>query len=293
MISFILTAYKEEKTIARAIMAILNQEFEDKFEILVTAPDDATLNEAAKFALTHKNIHVIKDPGQGKPTALNFVIPQAKGEIIILTDGDVYCKNAAHLIEHFKNARVGAVTGRPVSLDSKNSMMGYWSQLLLDSAHKLRKARSQNNRFILCSGYLFAMRKNLYSKIPPDILDDAFISKQVWSQGYKIDYEERAKVFIKNPSSFSDWLKQKKRNMYGEFQFKKYKFSKIDSMRSLKDEISYGWQMIFVYPQSIKEVFWTFVLFGARAYSWISAFIDLKFKKKSMKKVWLRVESTK
>jgi cellulose synthase/poly-beta-1,6-N-acetylglucosamine synthase-like glycosyltransferase len=292
MISIIITSFKEPQTIGRAIEHILANKIKGKYEILVTAPDEETLNAARIYAKKNRNIKVIKDNGQGKPAALNLVFSKAKGDILVLTDGDVYIdKNAiSNLLLSFSDKQVGAVSGRPISLNSKSDMIGYWSQTLFDMAHSLRKKRSKQNQFLLCSGYLFALRKGIVKQMPLDILDDAYISQEVWMKNYKIKYSENAFVYVKNPTTFKDWIKQKKRNMYGEFELKKYN---IPSMRSFKDELKYGLFGIFRYPKSIKELFWTITLFSARLYVWMLAFILVKFKKKELRKVWQRVESTK
>jgi len=292
MISIIITSYKEPKTIGRAIEHILANKIKEKYEILITAPDEETLKAAGIYAKKNKNLKIIKDKGLGKPAALNLIFSKAKGGILVLTDGDVYIdKNAiSNLLILFKDKTIGAVSGRPISLNSPKELMGYWSQILFDMANSLRKKRSNQNRFLLCSGYLFALRKGIVKQIPPNILDDAYISQEVWMKGHQIKYSEKAMVYVKNPTTFKDWIKQKKRNMYGEFELKKYK---IPSMRSFKDEIIYGLFGMFRYPTNIKELFWTITLFSVRLYVWMLAFVLAKFKKKELRKVWQRVESTK
>ena len=101
MISIIITSYKEPKTIGKAINSILKNKLQN-YEILVTAPDNKTL-EAARVFKEHKNIKIfrdqgnksaalklLKDQGKGKSAALNLAVSKAKGNILILTDGDVF-----------------------------------------------------------------------------------------------------------------------------------------------------------------------------------------------------------
>ena len=90
MLSIIITAYKEEKTISRAIQSVLDNNLKIPYEILVIAPDEKTLNVAKIFAGKNSKIKVIKDKGEGKSLALNLAISYAKGEVLVLTDGDVY-----------------------------------------------------------------------------------------------------------------------------------------------------------------------------------------------------------
>lgn len=290
MISIILTAYKEPKTIGKAIEQILANNLKN-YELIITAPDNETLNAAKKYSKKIKNLKLIKDKGEGKPAALNNVLPKTKGEILVLTDGDVYISenSLASLLEPFEDKQVGAVSGHPVSLNSKKTMLGYWSHMLLDIANSVRKQRSHSGKFILCTGYLFAMRKGLVNQMPLEILDDSYISQKIWEKKLKIKYAENALVYTKNPSHFKDWIKQKKRNTYGEFTLKKYK---VASMRSFKNELK-GFFKVLLYPKNIKEIFWTVILFFARFYIWINAAFNAKIKNNTMQKVWVRIESTK
>ena len=289
-ISIILTAYKEPKTISRAIEQILKNNL-SHYELIVTAPDDGTLNVAKKYSKKIKNLILFKDRGEGKPTALTDAFKIAKGNILVLTDGDVYIKENSidELIKHFSDSKVGAVSGHPVPVEEKTKMMGYWAYVLMDIAHKIRKERDRKNKFLFCTGYLFAMRNNLVNEIPSSVLDDSYISQIIWQKSYKIKYEENAIAFIKNPDSFKDWIKQKKRNTFGEFQLRKTGKS---SMRGFKEESS-GVLKIFAYPKNITQIFWLSILILARLYVWINAVYNAKIKKSHMKKIWVRVETTK
>jgi len=290
-LSIILTAYKEPQTIGKAIEQILKNKIPKDFELIVTAPDKETLDVAKIFQKKNKNIKIFQDAGKGKPLALTEVFKIARGEILILTDGDVYISESSieNLLKHFDDKKVGAVSGHPVAVDSKKTMMGFWANVLIDLAHKLRQKRFKEKKFLLCSGYLFAMRNNLVKEIPSSVLDDSYISQIIWKKNFKIEYEKNSLVFIKNPETFKDWIKQKKRNTFGEFQIKK---NKSTSMRGFKEE-AFGFFKIFSYPKNLKELFWIFLLIFARIYIWINAIYNAKIKKSSMQKVWVRIESTK
>jgi cellulose synthase/poly-beta-1,6-N-acetylglucosamine synthase-like glycosyltransferase len=290
MISVIITSYKEPKTIGKAIESILKLRPPIEYELLITAPDKETLDVARKYSQKNKNIKLIQDQGKGKPAALHKVFQIAKSDILVLTDGEVFTENWVELLKYFDDEKVGAVSGHPISTNPKEKMIGYWSHFLFDIAHKLREKRQEQERFILCSGYLFAFRKKIIGKLPEDILDDAYISREIWAKDYKIKYEKNAKVYVKSPTNFKDWLKQKKRNAYGEFQLKRYKGK---SMRSFRDEIEFGFFRTLAYPKTIKEFSWIISLLLARLYAWILSFVNRKIKKKSMKDLWQRVESTK
>lgn len=84
-VSVLITAYREPTTIGRAIEAILPQIAHLKAEIIVICPDAETASAATAFP----DVTILRDPGQGKPAALNLGLQKASGQIVVMTDGDV------------------------------------------------------------------------------------------------------------------------------------------------------------------------------------------------------------
>ncbi|MDP3917457.1 MAG: glycosyltransferase [Nanoarchaeota archaeon] len=295
MISIIITAYKEEKTIGRAIESILQEKIKEKVEIIVICPDKPTADVVKEYQKKHKSILLLKDKREGKPAALNQTFKKAKGDIIILTDGDVYIEKDAikNLIMPFKDKNVGAVCGRPISTNSRDTMLGYWSHLLTDvGAHETRLRLSKKGKFIVCSGYLYAIRSGIVNEIPLNSLsDDAVISSMIAKKGYKIQYSPKSLVYVKYPSNFKDWMAQKKRSTGGYLQIKELSGNNT-TMRSFSKEAS-NVLNVFSYSKNIKEFLWTIILILVRLYMWLLIFYDQKIKKKSFEKIWVRIESTK
>ena len=64
-----------------------------------------TLEEAKNASKRNKKIILIRDNGEGKPSALNLAFKKAKGDILIFTDGDVFVDKDAIplLLKKFKN----------------------------------------------------------------------------------------------------------------------------------------------------------------------------------------------
>jgi cellulose synthase/poly-beta-1,6-N-acetylglucosamine synthase-like glycosyltransferase len=290
MISIVITGYKEPKTIGKAIEQVLKNKISELFELIVSAPDEETLAVAKSYARRDNRIKFLKDEGKGKPAALNMIFRKARGDILILTDADVYmdAKAIPLLLEKMKDPKVGAVSGHPIPVNSRSTMLGYWSHLLTAMVDNWRK----KSRFISCSGYLYAIRKKLFEKMPEDTLsDDAYNSHTIKNKGYKIDYSPFSYVYVKYPDNFSDWVKQKKRSAGGYNQIK-YIFKEKNIDRSLTKE-SAGILQVLKYPKNLREFIWTLELIFARIYLWMLIFRDINIKKQDFKKVWVRVESTK
>lgn len=294
MISVIITAYKEPKTIWKTIEQVVANNLWD-YEIIVCAPDEETLNVVKTFQAKNNRVRFIVDPAKWKPTALNLVFKEVKWEILVLTDWDVYVNDDAivKLVEKLKDKNVGIVTGRPVPTNSRASMMWYWAHLLTETwAHRIRTELQEQGKFISCSGYLMAMKAWIIDRIPEEALsDDAVISNLIYNAWYKTWYAPDAIVNVKFPTSFSDWIKQKKRSAGWYNQMKSLIDSK-DEMRSFTKESSKVLR-VFSYPKNFMELIWTLLLIVARLYLWLLIYIDINILKKDFKKVWVRIESTK
>ena len=290
MISIIITTYKELSTIKKALTSFLETPPEEPYEILVVSPDLETKEAISDLLEKHPTISHLQDQGQGKPAALNLALANVQGEIVVLTDGDVITELGAldDLLKPFEDPLVGLVTGRPLSLESEDTMLGYWSSILTDIAHKTRERSS----FVVASGYLYAFRKGLITPLPEDALsEDAVISSLVFEQGYKTVYAREARVYVRYPKTLKDWIKQKKRSAGGYTQLSQYVQGK-ERMRSFTKEAS-GVYKLLPYCTTLKKALWIFCLIFTRLYLWILILFDVKLKRKSFKQLWVRVESTK
>jgi biofilm PGA synthesis N-glycosyltransferase PgaC len=294
MVTIIITANREERTLGRALEAFLAQELGSGWELLVVCPDEPTAAVAAQYAVQNPHVRVLRDRGRGKPAALNLALSAAQGEIVVLSDGDVYVGpgSVRALLTALMGPRVGIVSGRPVSISPRETMLGYWSHLLVDAgAHQQRLRRARDGEFLECSGYLYAFRRSLVQPIPEDSLaEDGLISHRVWEQGYLTAYAPEALVYVKYPASYRDWITQKIRSMGGYAQ--QY-VSSSRGMRSFRGEALNGVWAAIRYARGVQELWWTLLLFLARVYVWLRVWWDVKCRKRPFSALWQRVNSTK
>lgn len=314
MITVILTAWEEVKTIGRALNSLVNPEWNDykgEFEILVVCPDKETWEAATEVSkkFNFRNIKWLKDPQKGKPYALNLALKQAKGEILFLTDGDVYCgKNVlGKMAKYFADPKVGGVTGRPVAQGKKDSFMHFANHFYADVAHHKRmvtmkqgvsgrslKIVSQEPHFFVMSGYILMMR-NLKIVPPPDcLIEDAYFSYVLHNKGYRLEYEPEAKVYVKYAQNLKDWCGQKLRSVGGYSQLWRYGVLKPETkVRNFWKEAEYALWFPFFYVKNIREFFWALLLYPTRLWLWIKIWWQQRIRRKSFEETWVRIESTK
>ena len=298
MIYIIITSYKEPKSTLRAINAFLQQDIKQDFRIIVSDPFPE-VKDFLKQHLKDKRVGFFLDPGEGKSYALNLLLGRiysaSKDDILIFTDGDVYVSGSAvrEILKAFEDKEIGCVTGKPVSVDSRNTKYGYWSHFLFAGIDRARKKLSKEKKFFECSGYLFAIRNGVVKEFPLETSEDSIIPYLFWKKGYKIKYIPEAEVYVKNPSNWKDWTNQKIRNIKGHENLSKIA-PDMPRTKSLWNEIKHGWYFLFFYPKNIKEFFWTIELFFARLYIYLKAFKDLR-KKQEYSDGWREneIESTR
>ncbi len=296
-LTVVITAFKEPK-LGEAIKSVLRQNIIYPYEILVSVPDKESIGVVKNYMKKYKQVKLFKDPGKGKSFALNMLFKSLKNngsEVIIFTDGDVTLEDHSvnEVAKSFQDQFVGCVTGRVISSDNRENKFGYWSHLLADAgAHRMRKELDEKGEFLECSGYLFAFRNNgVISQIPLDVAEDSIIPYLFWKKGYKIKYAEKAKVSVKNPTHFSDWIKQRKRTAKAHETLTKYApdFPRVKSFKNEASRIFWALQ----YPKNAREMKWTLELISARLYMWANVFYDTRLKGKSYADAWERSESTK
>lgn len=298
MISIIVTAYEDPNSTKECIRRLLNQEnFKEKFELIAACPDEPTKKIIMDYKKKYPKIlrYVQQEYGSGKNRLINKILKLAKGDILIWTDGNKLMeKDAISLVlNEFKDPKVGLVGGRPVALNDKNNIFGYWAHLLTNAASRAKEMTAEKGGVIEQTANLMAFRKGLITEIPLDVSEDAYISHIIVKNGYKNIYIKEAKVLVNYPLNFQDWVKQKVRSIKSHETLDKYIDKKNMKMKSLSNEIFYGTYLSLSYPRNLKEFSWTLMLYPARLYIWMRAFYDIKLKKDNYNPHWSRSESTK
>ncbi|MEK6827418.1 MAG: glycosyltransferase family 2 protein, partial [Nanoarchaeota archaeon] len=252
MIDVIITSYNEPNSTLKAAQIFLKQYSGEDLRLIVVDPFEE-VGEFLKKNINDKRFIFYLDPGEGKSYALNLLFQEFPGtdkDIFILTDGDVYVsENTLHeILGTFQNPKIGCITAKPVSVDSKETKFGYWSHLLFSGANKVRKKLSQKEKFFECSGYLFAIRKGVIMDFPLDASEDSVIPYLFWKKGYKIKYLSNVEVYVKNPDNIKDWKNQKIRNIKGHENLNKL-FPEMPRTKSFLNEIKFGLFHSLFYPR--------------------------------------------
>jgi cellulose synthase/poly-beta-1,6-N-acetylglucosamine synthase-like glycosyltransferase len=285
MIHIIITSFNEPKATLKAVNSFLKQKIKEKFKIVIVDPFPK-VGEYIKANVKNPSVQFFLDPGEGKSHALNLLFqkldkykkPQ-KNDFFIFTDGDVHVSSnsLSEILKKFKDPKVGCVTGKPVSTNPRDKKYGYWSKLVYSGIDRVRLNKVKKNEFIQCSGYLFAIRKGIVKEIPLDVPEDCIIPYFVWKQSYRIEYADKAEVYVQYPMNWEDWINQRVRTIKAHENISKL-YPEMPRTKSFFQEIKKGALFALTHPRNPKEFFWMAQLSLARLHIYKKSFTE-KHKK--------------
>ncbi len=242
-----ITAHNEEANIGRLLEAMLNQHLDqvEVSEIIVVASGctDNTCKIVREFEARDPRIKLVtQDTREGKVSAVNLFLEHAQEEICILESGDTLPGEGSveSLARMFRDPQVGMTGAHKVPVNVPDHVIGYLSHLRLTMEHSLCLE-------IPRLGEMIAFRK-VFDRIPPDVaMDEAFVEALMIKRGLQVRYAPDAMVYNMGPETFSDFVRQRRRNYAGHLHLKHkygYRVSSLDNLRVARLGLSEAWAAV-------------------------------------------------
>ena len=186
-IAILIAAHNEEKVIEKKILSVFNTNYpSSKLKIFIgsDASTDRTDEIISNLTNTYSNIEFIKFKGRvGKISIINHLQSLCDESVLILSDANVIFKQNTifELVKYFKESNVGLVSANIIKESSNNDGISYQEKKYLNFENKIKASESYAFNFIMgAEGGCYAIRNNLFSKVPSNfIVDDFFITMQV------------------------------------------------------------------------------------------------------------------
>jgi biofilm PGA synthesis N-glycosyltransferase PgaC len=222
-VSLVIAAYNEEKVIDAKIRNSLAIKYPKELLEIIVASDGSTDG-------TNEIVARYKDQGvtlldyqdrSGKINVLNRTIPQASGEIIVLSDANTMYEAAAieELCLRFSDPRVGGVCGELHLVNPNNNTGGNGEGAYWKYEKYLKRLEGEIYSVLGANGGIYAIRKELYVQIPSGvIIDDFVIPMKIAEKGYRIVYQPSAYAEEETSQSMGDEFKRKVRIGAGNYQ---------------------------------------------------------------------------
>ncbi len=219
-VSLVVAAHNEASCIQQKLENSLALRWPaDRFEVLIGSDGSTDGTDELVLACTDKRVRLSAAPRGGKTSVLNRCIPAARGEIILLSDANTMIEPDAveKLLAHFADPDVGAVCGNlrlynPSKKDYEES--AYWRY---ESA--IKQLEGRHGAVLGANGGLYAIRRTLFSKLPPTtIVDDFVIPMRILDRGYQVTYEPAAVAHEETTEDYGKEFGRRARISAGNFQ---------------------------------------------------------------------------
>ena len=223
-VTLIVPVYNEESIISKKLQNIKEIDYpNNKMEVIFvdghsTDRTPEIIIDSAKKS--EKPFRLIKqDKRNGYTRAVIEGIKNSRSEIIVATDAASYYypDTILHLVKHFTNSRIGAVTGREVVLGNKGDLGPQLEKSYRFFYDFMRAAETEMDSTPDSKGEILAVKKeicnNLIEKLvlSPNASFDSCVPYQASLMGYRTIYDDDAKYYEFAPSSFSDRMTQQVR----------------------------------------------------------------------------------
>ena len=227
--SIIVPVKNEELVIKRLLdsLSALNYP-QNKREIILVedGSTDKTNDICTNYAKEHANVQVLHKPiSDGKPSALNYGLAHAKGDLVAIFDADSVPATDALLtvLDYFDDPKVAAVQGRTTSINSKENMLtqfisyeeAVWCEAYL-------RGKDVLNLFVHLKGSCQFIRRTVLNQLQgfdeAVLSEDMEISARLIENNYKIRYAPNVISLQESPSNLKNLFRQRTRWFRGTMQ---------------------------------------------------------------------------
>ncbi|MFQ5440473.1 MAG: glycosyltransferase [Nitrosopumilaceae archaeon] len=222
-ISVIIPAYNEEKVIQDTIESVIEAKYPSKQIIVV---DDGSTDRTLEIAKKYKSqITVLHKLNGGKASALNYGIVYAKAEIIVIVDADTIIgrRSLEDLVKGFaKDENIAAVAGNVKVRNRVNWITKCQALEHIAGINIVRRAFDEFRSVTIVPGALGAFRKGLVSGSNAygheTIVEDFDQTIKLLKTGLVTQGSVKSVAYTEAPSTFKDYVKQRKRWFRGNIQ---------------------------------------------------------------------------
>jgi len=222
-------AYNEAQNIGHLLYALQNQVTQDvnikEIIVVSSASTDKTDEITEQFAEKDSRIRLITEKKRnGKSTAINLFIKEAKSNILVIESADTIPENDVieKLVSPFSDNKIGMTGGKPLPVNNENTFIGYAVHLLWRLHHQMALISPK-------LGEMVAFRK-VFDAIPPDsAVDEASIEALIREKGLILRYIPEAIINNKGPENLQDFLKQRRRIAAGHLWLKEHNNYSVSS----------------------------------------------------------------
>lgn len=195
-VAVLLAVHNEEAVIERKIRNFLQLEYpEDRLDLYVVSDGCTDATEALTGQCGSPRVHLLRQAERGgKTRALNLAAAVADGDILVFTDANAMFRPdcVRRLVERLAEPGVGLASGVSVYVDAAGRPSAGGAYRRYEEWIKARE--SELFSIVGADGAAYAMRRELYTPLDPECINDLLHPIQVLLAGQRAVSEPRAVV---------------------------------------------------------------------------------------------------
>lgn len=221
-------AYNEEDRIGAALASLRDQVLPEGVEIgetLVVASGctDGTEAVVASWSASHPGVRLVHEAERrGKASALNRILAEYRGEVLVLLNADARLGPgalAALLRPLLEDPSVEIACGCPVPDDGVGTVRGPVERGMWGLHNRTLDALSSQGVANHCCDEFLAFRRRFLSDFPPAVVNDgAYLGVLAARQGVSVRFCRDARVIIAVPPTLRGIVAQRRRILRGHRQ---------------------------------------------------------------------------
>lgn len=223
-VSVVAVAHNEATRVAQRLENLLSLDY-PRCQLEILFASDGSTDDTVERARAYepKGIRVIAfNRRRGKPAVLNDIVPEARGDVVVLADVRQRFEPGAlrALVAPFADVQVGAVSGELIlNQNAKGTSVGEGIGFYWRYEKFMRRSESQVDSAVGATGAIYAIRRELFRPVPEDtILDDVVIPIRIARQGYRVLFEPDARAYDGAAATAAEEFTRKVRTITGNFQ---------------------------------------------------------------------------
>ena len=214
-VTLIISAYNEAAVIGSKLDNAQSLDYPaDRLEILVVSDASTDATDSIVESFSERGVKLLRMPvRQGKTSGLNAAIQHARGEIVVFSDANIlYEKDVIRqLVRNFADPAVGCATGNSCYAENFHSAAHVQENSYWQYEQTIRALESQLGSTVGGDGAIFAIRKHLYTRLPPNAINDLVIPLQIVTRGYRAVFEPQAIGYEPSAGSYVSEFRRKRR----------------------------------------------------------------------------------
>ncbi|MBW8805794.1 MAG: glycosyltransferase [Catenulisporales bacterium] len=227
-VSVIVPAYNEEAGIRATVESLSASVHPIEIIVVDDGSTDGTAAVVEALIRTRRPgqppLRLISQVNGGKPAALNTGAAAARGDLLVMMDGDTVFEpeTIAWLVQPFADPSVGAVSGN-AKVGNRKGILGRWQHIEYVVGFNLeRRMYDLAGCMPTVPGAVGAFRRDALTRVggvsDDTLAEDTDLTMAVIRDGWRAVYEERAVAWTEAPTSLRQFWRQRYRWCYGTLQ---------------------------------------------------------------------------